>query len=58
MNTDIKKLHEEISSMSLGDCLLLCGQAANMPMPREKLLILLKYAEIAIAKYILEKQAP
>lgn len=42
VKTNVEKIHEQISTMSLGDTLLLCGQAANLPMPREKLTILLK----------------
>lgn len=55
MSINVEKLHEQLISMSLGDLLLLAGQAVNMGMPKEKTVLILKYVDIAIVKYRLDK---
>lgn len=45
---DVQKLHEQMSSLSLGDLLLLAGQAVNLPMDDNRLDLILKYVEIAL----------
>lgn len=52
---DVQKLHEQLINMSLGDLLLLAGQAANLPVGKEKLDIILRYVEIALTKRKLNK---
>lgn len=52
--SDIEKLHKQITQMSLGDLLLLAGQAVNTPLDNKLLDIILKYVEIALAKRKLE----
>lgn len=52
--TDVEKLHEQITEMSLGDLLLLAGQAVNLPLDNKRLDIILKYVEIALAKRKIE----
>lgn len=56
MKDIVVKLHEEISSMSLGDLCLLAGQAINMGMERKKVDIILSYLEVALIKHSLEKR--
>lgn len=46
--SDVEKLHEQMSSLSLGDLLLLAGQAVNLPMDDNRLDMILKYVEIAL----------
>lgn len=54
MKVDIKKLHEQIAEMSLGDLCLLCGQALNMNMSKARTDVLLQYLDIALVKRKLE----
>ena len=46
--TDIKKLHKQMMDMSLGDILLLAGDAVNMGMDKRRLDIILKYVEMKL----------
>ena len=48
--SDIEHLHDKIIKLSLGDLLLLAGQAVNYPMDDDRLDIILKYVEIALVK--------
>lgn len=48
MSDKIKELDAQIKSLSLGDLLLLTGQAVNMGMDKERVELLLKYLEIAL----------
>lgn len=50
MSDNVEKLHEQMSSLSLGDLLLLAGQAVNLSMSEERLDLILKYVEIALDK--------
>lgn len=48
--TDVQKLHDQMRALSLGDLLLLAGQAANLPMDDKRLDLILKYVEIALVE--------
>ena len=54
--SDVEKLHNEIINLSLGDLLLLAGQAANLPMRDDRLDVILRYVEIALTKRKLERR--
>lgn len=54
--SDVEKLHEKISSMSLGDLCLLCGNAINIGMEKSKVEMLLQYLEIALTKELYLKR--
>ena len=58
MSAKVQKLHEEMSTMSLSDILLLAHQAVNFPMPDEKLDLILKYVEMAISMRRIRKAQP
>lgn len=53
--SNVKELHEQMIDMSLGDLLILAGQAVNMKMPYDRLKLIFKYVEIAMVKFKLEK---
>jgi hypothetical protein len=55
MSEKIEHLHNQISSLPLGDLLLLASQAVNMPLPDIKIDIILKYVEIAIVTRRIER---
>ena len=50
MSQNVEKLHESMRSLSLGDLLLLAGQAANLPMDDKRLDLILQYVEIALMR--------
>lgn len=50
MSERVEKLHKQMSEMSLGDLLLLAGQAVNLPMDEQRTDLILKYVEIALTK--------
>ena len=50
MNQNIEDLHKQMTALSLGDLLLLAGQAANLPMDDKRLDLILKYVEIALSQ--------
>lgn len=54
MSNRVEQLHKEMSTMSLGDLLLVAGQAINMGMDKERVGLILKYVEIAITKWRLK----
>lgn len=48
--SDVEKMHEKISNMSLADLCLLCGSAIKRGMDEKKIELLLYYLEIAVQK--------
>lgn len=54
--SDIEKLHEKISNLSLGDLCILCGSAINSNMDQKKIDLLLHYLEIALHKELYIKK--
>lgn len=57
MKDKVEELHEQLMVMGLGDLLLLAGQAVNLPMPDNKVEMLLKYVEVAIWKWKMKGDA-
>lgn len=51
----VERLHKQMSELSLGDLLLLAGQAVNLPMDDQRIDLILKYVEIALTKRKLNK---
>lgn len=50
MSQRVEKLHEQMISLSLGDLLLVAGQAVNLPMSDDRIDLILKYVEVALTK--------
>jgi hypothetical protein len=50
MSPETKKLFNKIQNLSLGDLCLLCGQAINMGMDKQRVDLILKQLEIAMLK--------
>lgn len=50
MSERVDKLHKEMSEMSLGDLLLVAGQAVNFGMSDDRVDLILKYVENAITR--------
>lgn len=55
MTENIEKLHKQMLELSLGDLLILAGQAVNLPMDDKRIDIILKYVEVALIKRKIEK---
>lgn len=53
----VEKLHEKMSSLSLGDLFLVAGQAINLPMDDKRIDLILKYVEIAMVKRKLKSKS-
>ena len=56
--SNIENLHKQMIDLSLGDLLLVAGQAVNMKMDDKRLDLILKYVEIALAKRKIKRGEP
>ncbi len=55
---DIERLYKTMSEMSLGDILIVAGQAVNMKMDKKRVDLILRYVNIALSKRKLASQIP
>lgn len=55
MSANVEELNKQMLGLSLGDLLLLAGQAVNLPLEEKRVDLILKYVEIALTKRNLSK---